>query len=80
MNLVDASDGVDNMVVFPVLVGRGMCIQDKAGGTRQRHIGSLHCIGSSDSRNAYTVSDHPSSQGPLNPRIRYQIRDRKSVV
>ena len=32
MNLVDASDGVDSMVVFPVLVGRGMCIQDKAGG------------------------------------------------
>ena len=38
------------------------------------HIGSLHCIGSSDSRNAYTVSDHLSSRGPLNPRIRYQMR------
>ena len=36
-------------------------------------VGTLHCIGSSDSRNEYTVSDHPSSRGPLNPRIRYQI-------
>ena len=44
------------------------------------HIGSLHCIGSSDSRNAYTVSDHPSSRGPLNPRIRYQMRNNALLV
>ena len=30
-------------------------------------VGTLHCTGSSDSRNEYTVSDHPSSRGPLNP-------------
>ena len=39
------------------------------------HIGSLHCIGSSNSRNEYTVSDHPSSRGPLNPWIHYQMRN-----
>ena len=31
------------------------------------HIGSLHCIGSSDSRNEYTVLDNLSSRGLLNP-------------
>ena len=41
----------------------------------REHIGSLHCIRSSDSRNAYTVSDHPSSWGPLNLQIRYQMRN-----
>ena len=38
-------------------------------------VGTLHCTGSSDSRNEYTVSDHPSSRGPLNLRIRYQMRN-----
>ena len=31
------------------------------------HIGTLQCTGSSDSRNAYSVSHGPSSQGPVNP-------------
>src|SRR5271168_3981678 len=31
------------------------------------HIPALHCTGPSDSRNEYSVSDHPSSRGPANP-------------
>ena len=30
------------------------------------YMGSLHCIGLSNSRNEYTVLDDLSSQGPLN--------------
>src|ERR1700678_2002924 len=30
-------------------------------------VGALHCTGPSDSRNEYSVSDHPSSRGPANP-------------
>src|SRR5271168_3799139 len=33
----------------------------------QDHIPALHCTGPSDSRNEYSVSDHPSSRGPANP-------------
>src|SRR6202522_2938350 len=36
-------------------------------------VGALHCTGPSDSRNEYSVSDHPSSRGPTNPRMGYQI-------
>src|SRR6202522_3861883 len=32
-------------------------------------VGALHCTGPSDSRNEYSVSDHPSSRGPANPRM-----------
>ena len=32
-------------------------------------VGALHCTGPSDSRNDYSVSDHPSSRGPSNPRM-----------
>ena len=35
----------------------------------QDHIGTLHCTGWSDLRNGYSVSDDPSSRGPVNPRI-----------
>src|ERR1700678_4079652 len=31
------------------------------------HVPALHCTGPSDSRNEYSVSDHPSSRGPANP-------------
>ena len=37
------------------------------------HIGTLHCTGRSDSRNAYSVADDPSSRGPVNPRISFYI-------
>ena len=33
------------------------------------HIGTLHCTGWSDLRNRYSVSDDPSSWGPVNPQI-----------
>ena len=36
-------------------------------------VGTLHCTGRSDSRNAYSVADDPSSRGPVNPRISFYI-------
>ena len=42
---------------------------------RSLQVGTLHCTGQSDSRNAYSVADDPSSRGPVNPRINLYLAE-----
>ena len=48
-------------------------IEERGKKASTAHIGTLHCTGRSDSRNAYSVADDPSSRGPVNPRISFYI-------